>query len=171
MTTSGASNIASVNEGPFLEDFKVGDVYRSSAGRTITQADNIWFSLLTNNQNPIHIDAHYASTTEFKRPLVNSVFTIGVVTGLMVPYTSQNGFALGWNEVTLPNPLFEGDTLYADTEVLETRESKSRKGWGIVKVRQRGFKPDGTVVLVMIRSFMAPTRAAALRRDLPSPQS
>ncbi len=81
-----------MTDGPFLEDFKVGDVHRSPAGRTITQADNIWFSLLTNNQNPIHTDAHYASKTEFKQPLVNSVFTIGVVTGLMVPYTSQNGF-------------------------------------------------------------------------------
>ena len=115
-------------DGPFLEDFKVGDVSRSASGRTITQADNIWFSLLTNNQNPIHIDAHYASQTEFKRPLVNSVFTIGVVTGLMVPHTSQNGFALGWDEVKLPNPLFEGDTLYADSEVLDTRESRSRSG-------------------------------------------
>jgi itaconyl-CoA hydratase len=159
-----------MTEGRFLEDFKVGDVYRSPAGRTITQADNIWFSLLTNNQNPIHIDAHYASKTEFKRPLVNSVFTIGVVTGLMVPETSQNGFALGWDEITLPNPLFEGDTLYADSEVLDTRESRSRKGWGIVKVRQRGFKPDGTVVLVMIRSFMVPTRAEGPRRDAPTPK-
>ena len=159
-----------MTDGPFLEDFKVGDVYRSSTGRTITQADNIWFSLLTNNQNPIHIDAHYAASTEFKRPLVNSVFTIGVVTGLMVPQTSQNGFALGWDEVKLPNPLFEGDTLYADAEVLATRESHSRKGWGIVKVRQRGFKPDGTVVLVMVRSFAVPTRAAAPRRDPPTPR-
>jgi itaconyl-CoA hydratase len=159
-----------VTAGRFLEDFKVGDVYRSPTGRTITQADNIWFSLLTNNQNPIHIDAHYSSQMEFKRPLVNSVFTIGVVTGLMVPDTSQNGFALGWDEVKLPNPLFEGDTLYADSEVLDTRESRSRKGWGIVKVRQRGFKPDGTVVLVMTRSFMVPTRAAAPRREPPSPR-
>jgi itaconyl-CoA hydratase len=157
-----------VSEGRFLEDFKVGDVYRSSTGRTITQADNIWFSLMTNNQNPIHIDAHYAAQSEFKRPLVNSVFTIGVVTGLMVPETSQNGFALGWDEVKLPNPLFEGETIYADSEVLTARESRSRKGWGIVKVRQRGFKPDGTVVLVMIRSFMVPTRAVAARREPPS---
>ena len=164
------TSIRAMSDGPFLEDFRVGDVYRSAAGRTITQADNIWFSLLTNNQNPIHIDAHYAASTEFKRPLVNSVFTIGVVTGLMVPHTSQNGFALGWDEVKLPNPLFEGDTLYADAEVLDTRESKSRKGWGIVKVRQRGFKPDGTVVLVMVRSFMIPTRAAAPRRSAPSPR-
>ena len=159
-----------MTHGRFLEDFKVGDVHRSATGRTITPADNIWFSLLTNNQNPIHIDAHYAAQTEFKRPLVNSVFTIGVVTGLMVPDTSQNGFALGWDDVTLPNPLFEGDTLYADSEVLETRESRSRKGWGIVKVRQRGFTPDGTVVLVMIRTFMVPTRAAAPRPEPPSPR-
>ena len=117
-----------MTDGRFLEDFKVGDVYRSPTGRTMTQADNIWFSLLTNNQNPIHIDAHYASQTEFKRPLVNSTFTIGVVTGLMVPDTSQNGFALGWDEIKLPNPLFEGDTLYADSEVLDIRESKSRRG-------------------------------------------
>src|SRR2546427_2877141 len=165
-----AASIRAMTEGPFLEDFKVGHVSRSLAGRTITQADNIWFSLLTNNQNPIHIDAHYASRTEFKRPLVNSVFTIGVVTGLMVPHTSQNGFALGWDDVKLPNPLFEGDTLYADSEVLDTRESRSRKGWGIVKVRQRGVKQDGSVVLVMTRSFMVPTRAVAARRDPPSPR-
>ncbi|HEY7624290.1 MAG TPA: MaoC family dehydratase [Candidatus Limnocylindria bacterium] len=155
--------------GRFLEDFHVGDVYRSPHGRSITQADNIWFSLLTNNQNPIHSDAAYAAKTEFKRPLVNSVLTIAVVTGLMVPETSQNGFALGWGEITLPNPLFEGDTLYADTEVLETRESRSRRGWGIVKVRQRGFKEDGTVVVVMTRTFMVPTREAAPRLEWPTP--
>lgn len=156
-----------MSAGRFLEDFKVGDRFRSSLGRTITQADNIWFSLLTNNTNPIHSNADYASRTEFKRPLVNSIFTIGVVTGLMVPETSQNGFALGWDEITLPNPLFEGDTLYADTEVLDVRESRSRRGWGIVKVRQRGIKQDGTVVLVMTRSFMVPTREAAPKQDAP----
>jgi acyl dehydratase len=154
-------------EGRFLEDFKVGEVSRSSIGRTITQADNIWFSLLTNNSNQIHFNADYAARTEFGRPLVNSVFTIGVVTGLMVPETSQNGFALGWDEVTLPNPLFEGDTLYADSEVLDVRLSRSRPGWGIVKVRQRGIKQDGTIVLVMTRSFMVPARAAAATRDGP----
>ena len=156
-----------MTDGPFLEDFKVGDVSRSSSGRTITQADNIWFSLLTNNANPIHIDQHYAAQTEFGRPLVNSILSIGVVTGLMVPDTSQNGFALGWDEITLPNPLFEGDTLYADSEVVDVRESRSRPGWGIVKVRQRGIKQDGTVVLVMTRSFMVPTRAAAPKRARP----
>ena len=143
-----------MTDGPFLEDFKVGDTSRSSAGRTVTQADNIWFSLLTNNQNPIHIDAHYASKTEFKRPLVNSVFTIGVVTGLMVPHTSRNGFALGWETVTLPNPLFEGDTVYAKSEVLETRESKSRPKVGIVRVKTTGMNQHGAPVIEFTRTFM-----------------
>ena len=158
-------------EGRYFEDFAVGDVYRSATGRTITDADNIQFSLLTANTNPIHIDAHYASKTEFGRPLVNSTMTIAIVTGLAVSQTSQNGFALGWNDVTLPAPLFAGDTLYADTEVVEVRPSRSRPGWGIVRVRQRGIKQDGTIVLVMTRSFMVPTRAAAPARDsFPSPR-
>jgi len=159
------------NAGRFLEDFRVGDVFRSSIGRTITQTDNIHFTLLTNNTNQIHFNEHYAALTEFKRPLVNSALTLSIVAGLMVSETSQNGFALGWNEVTLPAPLFEGDTLYADTEVLEVRESRSRPGWGIVKVRQRGIKQDGTIVLVMIRSFMLPTQAMAPRLEhFPTPR-
>ena len=158
--------------GRVFEDFTVGDVYEHPLGRTLLAADNVWFSCLTMNTNPIHFDAEYASRTEFGKPLMNSCFTLALVTGQSVTDLTQNAVAnLGWDEVRLPHPVFEGDTIYARSEVLETRESKSRKGWGIVKVRQRGFKPDGTVVLVMIRSFMAPTRAAALRRDLPSPQS
>ena len=157
-------------EGRFLEDFRAGDTYRSRIGRTITQTDNIHFTLLTNNTNQIHFNEHYAALTEFKRPLVNSALTLSIVAGLMVADTSQNGFALGWDEITLPNPLFEGDTLYADTEVLDVRESRSRPGWGIVKVRQRGIKQDGTVVLVMTRNFMVPTRAAAPQREhFPAP--
>jgi acyl dehydratase len=159
-----------MSAGRFLEDFTVGDVYRSATGRTITKTDNIWFSLLTNNPNPIHIDTHYSEQTEFGRPLVNSVLTIAVVTGLMVPETSLKGFALGWDEVRLPNPLFEGDTLYADTEVLEVRESRSRPGWGIVKARQRGIKQDGTIVLVMTRTFMVPKRASRERDHFPKPK-
>ncbi|MDE3193674.1 MAG: MaoC family dehydratase, partial [Chloroflexota bacterium] len=111
-------------------------------------------------------------TTEFGRTLVNSAFTLAVVAGLAVEDTSENGFALGWGEVTLPNPLYAGDTLYADSEVLEARASRSRPGWGIVKVRQRGIKQDGTVVLVMVRSFMVPTRAAApARKHFPEPKA
>jgi len=157
--------------GRFLEDFKVGDVYRSPAGRTITQADNTHFSLLTNNANPIHTDAHYAAQTEFGRPLVNSFLTMAVVAGLMVPDTSQNGFALGVEEASFPEPLFDGDTLYADTEILDVRTSRSRPGWGIVKARQRGIKQDGTVVLVMTRTFMVPDRTHAIRGErLPTPR-
>ena len=157
--------------GRFLEDFKVGDVYRSSVGRTITQTDNIHFSLLTNNTNPIHSDANYAAQTEFGRPLVNSFLTMATVAGLMVPETSQNGFALGVSDVTLPNPLFDGDTLYADTQVVEVRETRSRPGWGVVKVRQRGIKQDGTIVLVMTRTFMIPTKTNGPERShFPSPK-
>jgi itaconyl-CoA hydratase len=159
------------NAGRFLEDFRVGDVFRSSIGRTITQTDNIHFTLLTNNTNQIHFNEHYAQLTEFKRPLVNSALTLSIVAGLMVSETSQNGFALGWDEVTLPAPLFEGDTLYADTEVVEVRESRSRPGWGIVKVRQRGIKQDGTIVLIMIRSFMLPAQVMAPRLEhFPTPR-
>jgi acyl dehydratase len=160
-----------VRRGPYLEDFKVGDVHRSAIGRTITQADNIQFTLLTNNTNEIHLNADYAAKTEFGRPLVNSFLTMAVVAGLLVPETSQNGFALGVSEVTLPNPLFDGDTLYADSQVLDVRETRSRRGWGIVKARQRGIKQDGTIVLVMTRTFMVPARASAAEHDhFPKPR-
>lgn len=140
--------------GRFFEDFQVGDVYRSRIGRTVTQADNIWLTLLTNNTNQIHFNEHYAALTEFGRPLVNSAITIAIVAGLGVTDTSENGFALGWDEIRLPNPLFEGDTLYSESEVLEVRESRSRPQWGIVKFRSRGIKQDGSVVMEYIRSVM-----------------
>jgi len=158
-------------QGRFFEDFVAGDTYRSRLGRTITQTDNIWFTLLTNNTNQIHFNEHYASLMQFKRPLVNSGLTLAIVAGLMVADTSEYGFALGLDNMTLPNPLFEGETLYADTTVLEARPSKSRPGWGIVKVRQRGLKQDGTIVLIMERTFMIPTRAAATQREhFPEPR-
>lgn len=141
-------------EGRFFEDFHVGDVYRARVGRTITQADNIWFTLLTNNTNQIHFNEHYAQRTEFGRPLVNSALTLAIVAGLGVADTSENGFALGWDEIKLPNPLFEGDTLYSESEVLDARESRSRPQWGIVKFRSRGIKQDGTVVMEYTRSVM-----------------
>ncbi len=141
-------------EGRFLEDFEVGDVYRSAIGRTVTEADNIWFTLLTNNDNQIHFNDEYAKRTQWGKPLVNSVFTIAVVTGLTVKDVSQNGFALGWDHITLPNPVFAGDTLYAETEVLSVRESNSDPKRGIVKVRSRGVKQDGTIVLESERSVM-----------------
>jgi len=151
-------------DGPFFEDLSVGATFRSSIGRTITQADNVQFSLLTNNANEIHINAHYAAQTEFKRPLVNSFLTLATVAGMMVPETSRWGFALGVGEVTLPNPLFEGDTLYADTEVLEARASRSRPHAGIVRVRTTGYKQDGTVVIELERSVMVYRRGHAPAR-------
>jgi acyl dehydratase len=158
-------------EGRFFEDFEVGDVYRSRIGRTITQADNIWFSLLTNNTNQIHFNQHYAERTEFGRPLVNSALTIAIVAGLGVADTSENGFALGWDRIDLPNPLFEGDTLYSDSEVVERRESRSRSQMGIVKFRSRGIKQDGTVVMEYTRSVMVWKREHAPRQgSFPEPK-
>jgi itaconyl-CoA hydratase len=140
--------------GRYFEDFHVGDVYRSHIGRTITQADNIWFTLLTNNTNQLHFNSHYAERTEFGRPLVNSALTLAIVAGLGVADTSENGFALGWDQISLPAPLFEGETLYSESEVLESRESRSRPTQGIVKFRSRGVKQDGTVVMEYTRSVM-----------------
>ena len=154
-----------------FEDFTVGDLYRSRIGRTISQADNTHFTLLTHNTNQIHFNAHYASQSEFKRPLVNSFLTLALVTGLMTPDTSERGIALGIKDVTLPHPLFEGDTLYADTEVVDARASRSRPGWGIVTLKQRGFIEDGTVVLVMTRVVMVPMRATAGGAAFPEPRA
>src|SRR5881397_4368879 len=109
--------------GRFFEDFAVGDVYQHPLGRTVTTTDNIWFTLLTQNTAPIHFDHHYAAQTEFGKPLVDSTFTLALVTGQSVADISQNGVNLGWDEVRLPNPVFEGDTIYAQSEVLELRES------------------------------------------------
>lgn len=148
-------------EGRFFDDFTVGDVYRVRYGRTVTENDNIWFTLLTNNTNQIHFNNDYGSKTDFGQCLVNSTLTLAIVTGMCVADVSENGFALGWDEVRMPNPLFAGDTIYAETEVLELRESKSRPGQGVVKVKHRGIKQDGTIVIEMTRSVMVWTRAAA----------
>jgi itaconyl-CoA hydratase len=152
-------------EGRFFEDFEVGDVYRARIGRTITQADNIWFALLTNNTNQLHFNQHYASQTEFGRTLVNSALTLAIVAGLGVADTSENGFALGWDEISLPNPLYEGDTLYSQSEVLEKRESRSNPSRGIVRFRTLGIKQDGTVVMSYTRSVMVWKRGQAPQRS------
>lgn len=143
-------------EGRYFEDFEVGDVYPHALGRTLTQNDNIWFTLLTQNTAPLHFDAHYAAQTEFKRPLVNSCLTIALVTGQSVADVSQNVFAnLGWDEVRLPSPVFEGDTIHSRSEVLDKRDSKSRPDVGIVTVRTEGFNQDGTVVITFKRTLLA----------------
>src|SRR5690348_1032842 len=141
--------------GRVFEDFAVGDVYVHPLGRTVTDADNIWFTLLTQNMNPIHFDRHYAAQTEFGRPLVDSTFTLALVTGQSVSDVSQNVFAnLGWDDVRLPHPVFEGDTIYSQSEVIEARESASRPNVGIITVKTTGFNQDGTVVITFQRTFM-----------------
>jgi acyl dehydratase len=141
--------------GRYFEDFAVGDVYEHPLGRTVTATDNSWFTLLSQNTARIHFDAHYAAQTNYGRPLVNSTFTLALVTGQSVTDISQNVMAnLGWDEVRLPNPLFEGDTVYSESEVLSTRPSASQPSVGIVEVRTRGFTQDGTVVITFRRTVM-----------------
>lgn len=141
--------------GRVFEDFTVGDVYQHPLGRTVIDADNIWFSCMTMNTNPIHVDGEYASRTQFGRRLMNSCFTLALVTGQSVTDLTQNAVAnLGWDDVRLPNPLFEGDTVYSSSEVLEARESKSRPTVGIVRVRTTGVNQQGVTVIEFLRTFM-----------------
>ena len=148
-----------MSSGRCLEDFKVGDIYQHRPGRTISEADNTWFTLLTMNTHPIHFDAAYAATTEFGRPLVNSCLTLAMVTGMSVNDLSRKAIAnLGWDKVRLTAPVFAGDTIYAESEVLEVRESKSRPTQGIIKVRTTGKKSDGTPFVSFERSILVPRR-------------
>ena len=159
------------DEGRFFEDFKVGDVYRHRTGRTLSETDNTWFTLLTCNTNEIHFNADYAAHTEFGRPLMNSCLTLSLVTGLSVEDISQNIVAnIGWDKVTLPAPVFAGDTIYAESEVLETRPSKSRPGQGIVRIRTKGYKADGTVVIEFERTVLVHSRQRAPARERPKPR-
>jgi acyl dehydratase len=158
--------------GRVFEDFQAGDVYEHPLGRTVLPVDNSWFTLLTQNLNPIHFDAHYASQTEFGKPLVDSTFTLALVTGQSTIDLSFHVMAnLGWDEVRLPNPVFEGDTIYSQSEVLETRESNSRPNVGIVKVRTTGYKQDGTVVITFQRTFMVYRRGQTPASTRPTPAS
>lgn len=156
----------------YYEDFSVGDVYRSRLGRTVTEADNVWFTCLTMNTNQIHFNAAFAETTRFGRPLVNSTFTLALVVGLTVPdLTEAGGINLGWTDITLPRPVFAGDTIWAESEVLEMRESQSNRGVGIVSARSRGVNQRREVVCEFRRTFMVPTRAAAADPAFPSPDA
>ena len=140
--------------GRAYEDIEVGDVYPHRLGRTITDPDNIWFTLLTCNPNPIHFDANYAAKTQWGRMLVDSTFTLALVTGLSVSDVSMNAVNLGWDEVRLPHPVFAGDTLYARSEVLSKRPSQSRPQQGIVTLRTVGYNQDGATVIEFKRTIM-----------------
>ncbi|RMF72312.1 MAG: MaoC family dehydratase [Alphaproteobacteria bacterium] len=148
--------------GRYLEDFHVGDVYEHRPGRTITETDNTWFTLLTMNTHPLHFDKEYAKRTEFGRPLVVSSFTVSLLLGMSVSDISQKAIAnLGWKEIRMTAPVFVGDTIYAESEVLEVRESRSRPNQGIVTVKTRGFNQDGVMVCEFIRSVLVPKRGHA----------
>ncbi len=147
--------------GRFLEDFHPGDVYRSRLGRTITETDNVWFTCITMNTNQLHFNDEYAGRTRFGRPLVNSCFTVSLVTGLSVPDTSENAVAnLSWTDIRLPTPVFVGDTLWAESEILDVRRSRSKPTTGVVEMRTRGINQRGEVVLEFLRSFMIYSREA-----------
>jgi itaconyl-CoA hydratase len=143
--------------GRFYEDLDVGAVYRSRLGRTITETDNIWFTTLTLNTNQVHFNSAYAAETEFEKPLVVSTLTLAIVVGLSVADTSENATAnLGWKDVVLTAPVFAGDTLWAESEVLGKRESRSRPHEGIVSIRTRGINQRGEVVIEFVRHFLSP---------------
>jgi itaconyl-CoA hydratase len=138
----------------YFEDFTVGDVYRCRYGRTVTEADNTWFTLLTNNTNQLHFNREYGARTPWGQCLINSALTLAIVAGMGVQDLSENGFALGWDEIKLPNPVFAGDTLYSESEVLEVRELRTRPDRGLVRVRTTGYNQHGVPVIEYSRSVM-----------------
>ena len=148
--------------GRYYEEFNIGDIYEHRPGRTITQSDNTWFTLLTMNQHPIHFDEEFGKGTEFGKTLVNSPFTIALMVGMSVSDVSQKAVAnLGWTDIVLPHPLYVGDTLYAESEVLGKRESKSRPTQGIVSAKTTAMKADKTIVMTYQRAILVPKRGYA----------
>jgi acyl dehydratase len=140
-----------------FHEFQVGARYRSAVGRTVTETDNLLFTMLAMNTNELHFNEEAARATEWGKPLVNSTFTLALVLGLSVPDTTQaGGVNLGWREIRLPHPVFVGDTIRAETEVLSARESRSRPGHGIVEVRTLGVNQRDEVVCDFERSFLIP---------------
>ena len=156
--------------GRLFEDFTVGDVYYHPFGKTVTEADNQWFTLLTQNVAKTHVDANFAGRTEFGKPLVNSTFILALVTGQSTIDLSMNVFAnLGWDQVRMPRPVFEGDTIYSRSKVLEVRESASRPSVGLVTVATEGFNQDGVIVITFKRTLLVYRRSHAPARHRPRP--
>jgi itaconyl-CoA hydratase len=151
------------NAGRCFEEFTVGDIYEHRPGRTISETDNTWFTLLTMNQHPLHFDTGYAAKSEFGRPVVNSCLTLSIIAGMSVADVSQKAIAnLGWTDIKLTAPVFIGDTIYAESEVLAKRESKSRPTQGVVTVRTTGKKADGTVFMTYERTVLVPKEGYAV---------
>jgi itaconyl-CoA hydratase len=145
--------------GRYYEDFEIGDIYEHRPGRTISETDNTWFTLLTMNQHPLHFDAAYAAKSEFGRPLVNSCLTLSIVAGMSVSDVSQKAIGnLGWNDIRLTAPVFVGDTIYAESEVLGKRDSAKRPTQGVVTVKTLGKKSDGTRFMSFERTVLIPKR-------------
>jgi itaconyl-CoA hydratase len=141
--------------GRLFEDFTPGDIYYHPFGKTVTENDNQNFTLSTQNVAKTHLDKNFAAQTEFGLPLVNSTFTLALVTGQSTIDLSMNVFAnMGWDEVRMPNPVYEGDTIYSRSKVLATRESKSRPNLGLVTVATEGYNQDGKIVISYRRTFM-----------------
>ena len=149
--------------GRYFEDFTVGDVYEHRPGRTITATENTWFTLLTMNQHPLHFDVEYAKHSEFGKPIVASPFTLALIVGMSVSDVSQKAIAnLGWKEITMPAPVFAGDTLYAESVVLAVRESRSRPTQGLVTVKTIGRNQHGVVVMEFERTMLIAKRGHAV---------
>jgi itaconyl-CoA hydratase len=153
--------------GRLFEDLEVGNVFRSRLGRTITEADNVWFTCLTMNTNQLHFNAQFAKAAGFERTVVNSTLTLAIVTGLSVADTSENGGVnLEWTDIRLTRPVFVGDTLWSESEILALRRSRSDEGVGIVSLRCRGINQRREVVCEFRRAFLLPTRARAAQLDV-----
>lgn len=145
--------------GLFYEDFKVGDIYEHRPGRTITATDNIWQSLIDRNQHPLHIDVEYGKKTEFGQMLVSSAITFSIINGITVNTLSMNAIAnLGWDKVRLLNPVFVGDTLYAESKILSKRLSKKRPNQGVITVATTGYKQDGKKIMTFERTILIAKR-------------
>lgn len=142
--------------GKYFEELEIGQRFRHALGRTVTEMDNVLFSALTMNTQPLHLNEDFAGKTEFGQRIVNGIFILGLVVGLSVPELTEGTIVatVGYDRVVNPHPVFHGDTIYAETEILEKRDSKSRPEVGIVRLKHTGRKPDGTIVIELERTAM-----------------
>jgi len=148
--------------GKYFDQFLIGEVVAHAATRTVTEADNVWFTCLTMNPQPMHLDAEFAVEHEFGRPLVNSLFTLGLIVGIAVPELTHGTTIanLGFGEIVFPAPVFAGDTIWVETEIIDKRLSKSRSDSGIVTLEHRGYNQHDQLI--------CRARRAALMRIGPS---